>query len=270
MSVTTSGAAPADAHPDGARDEAPPGADAGVGRAPGRTFQMDGVDVPFEEGQSILAAALAAGHYIPYLCYHPEFKAHGSCKVCTVKVNGRTHASCTQPAHVGDVVVSNEAELNDSRKSLVQFLFTEGNHFCPSCEASGRCTLQAVGYQVGMDSAQYHPFFPDRPIDASHPDVLLEFNRCILCELCVRASTLVDKKSVFALSGRGIRKHLIVNSESGKLADTDISLDDKAMSVCPVGTILRKRQGFDVPIGERTYDARPIDEVAVRQAHKDK
>lgn len=228
-----------------------------------KTFQMDGHDVPFEEGQSILAAALAAGRYVPYLCYHPEFKPHGSCKVCTVKVNGRTQASCTTPAHEGDVVESNVDEMNELRKNLVQFLFTEGNHFCPSCEASGNCTLQAVGYELGMTSAHYSPLFPDRPVDASHPDVLLDFNRCILCELCVRASALVDGKNVFSLSGRGITKHLVVNAESGKLADTTLSVEDKAMSVCPVGVILRKRRGFKVPIGERKYDARPISEVAV-------
>ena len=215
------------------------------------TFQMDGVDVPFEPGQSILAAALAAGHYVPYLCYHPEFEPHGSCKVCTVKVNGRTQASCTMPARAGDVVESDVDELKELRKGLVQFLFTEGNHFCPSCEASGRCTLQAVGYELGMTTAHYGPMFPDRPVDASHPEVMLDFNRCILCELCVRASALVDRKSVFALSGRGGTKHLIVNAESGRLADTDLSADDKAVSVCPVGVILRKGRGFDVPIGER-------------------
>lgn len=232
---------------------------------PRPTFQMDGHDVPFDEGQSILAAALAAGRYVPYLCYHPEFQPHGSCKVCTVKINGRTHASCTTPAHEGDVVESNVDELNEMRKGLVQFLFTEGNHFCPSCEASGNCTLQAVGYDLGMTSAHYNPLFPDRPLDASHPEVLLDFNRCILCELCVRASALVDKKSVFSLAGRGIHKHLVVNAESGKLADTELSVDDKAMSVCPVGVILRKRRGFQVPIGERKYDERPIREVAVQK-----
>lgn len=241
-----------------------------TGRVPvieGRpTFRLDGNDVPFDEGQSILAAALAAGHYIPSLCYHPEFKPHGSCKVCTVRVNGRTQASCTQPARAGDVVEANVEELNGMRKGLVQFLFVEGNHFCPSCEASGNCKLQAVGYEVGLTTPQFNPLFPVRPLDASHPEVLLDFNRCILCELCVRASALVDKKDVFALSGRGIKKHLIVNAESGKLADTALSVDDKAMSVCPVGVILRKRRGFQVPIGQRRYDARPISEVAVAEA----
>ena len=57
-----------------------------------------------------------------------------------------------------------------------------------------------------------------------------------------------------------------MSSESGRLADTNLSVDDKAMSVCPVGVILRKRQGFATPIGERKYDAHPIREVAVAEA----
>ena len=226
------------------------------------TFELDGRPIPFTPGQSILQASLAAGVFIPHLCFHPEFKPHGSCKVCTVKVNGRATASCTTPAQEGQHVESNTAELNDTRRALVQFLFTEGNHFCPSCEQSGRCTLQATGYALGMTNPQFNPLFPNRPVDASHPDILLDFNRCILCELCVRASSEVDGKDVFALCGRGITKHLIVNAESGKLGDTELSVSDKAAEVCPVGVILRKRKGFDVPIGERRYDVRAIDDLA--------
>ena len=62
------------------------------------TFMLDGHEVPFEPGQSIMNAALAAGHYIPHLCHNPEFKPFGSCKICTVKVNGWPMASCTTPA----------------------------------------------------------------------------------------------------------------------------------------------------------------------------
>jgi len=230
------------------------------------TFQMDGNDVPFEPGQTILQAALAAGRYVPYLCFHPEFKAHGSCKVCTVRVNGHTAASCTTPARKDDAVECEVEDLAEMRRTLVQFLFTEGNHFCPSCEQSGNCTLQAVAYELGMTTAHFAPLFPDRPVDASHPEVLLDFNRCILCELCVRASALVDHKNVFSLAGRGIRKHLIVNAASGRLADTDLAVEDKAMSVCPVGVILRKRAGFQVPIGERKYDRHSIRELVAAAA----
>jgi [NiFe] hydrogenase diaphorase moiety small subunit len=230
------------------------------------TFLLDGEEVPFAPGQTVLQAALTAGRYIPHLCYHPEFTPHGSCKVCTAKVNGRTVASCTTPAEAAVEVESNTEELNDTRRTLVQMLFAEGNHFCPSCEKSGNCMLQALGYDLGVMTAGFRHLFPDRPVDASHPEILLDLNRCILCELCVRASRDVDGKSVFALAGRGLTKHLIVNSESGRLADTDVAVTDKAVAVCPVGVILRKRVGFAVPIGERRFDLRPISARALEDA----
>ncbi len=222
------------------------------------TFTLDGKTIPFTEGQTIIQAASAAGVFIPHLCYHPEFKPHGSCKLCTVKVNGRHTASCTMRAAPGMVVESETEEINAERRALTQMLFVEGNHFCPSCEKSGDCQLQATAYHLGMMSPHYDHFFPSRPVDASHPEVLLDFNRCILCSLCVRASRDVDGKNVFALSGRGIKTHLIVNAKSGQLGDTDFTLDDKAAQVCPVGVILKKRRGFAVPIGERKYDKAPI------------
>ncbi len=222
------------------------------------TFTLDGKTIPFTEGQTIIQAASAAGVFIPHLCYHPEFKPHGSCKLCTVKVNGRHTASCTMRAAPGMVVASETEEINAERRALTQMLFVEGNHFCPSCEKSGDCQLQATAYHLGMMSPHYDHFFPSRPVDASHPEVLLDFNRCILCSLCVRASRDVDGKNVFALSGRGIKTHLIVNAKSGQLGDTDFTLDDKAAQVCPVGVILKKRRGFAVPIGERKYDKAPI------------
>ena len=226
--------------------------------SPRPTFLLDGADVPFEPGQTVLQAALAAGRYIPHLCYHPEFTPHGSCKLCTARVDGRTVAACTTPAEPGLEVESATEELDGLRRTLVQMLFAEGNHFCPACERSGDCVLQALGYDLGVMTAGFRHLYPDRPVDASHADILVDFNRCVLCELCVRASRDVDGKNVFALSGRGLDKHLIVNSASGLLADTDVAATDQAVAVCPVGAILPKRVGFRVPIGRRRYDLSPI------------
>ncbi len=230
------------------------------------TFQLDGAEVPFQPGQTVLQAALSAGRYVPHLCYHPEFQPHGSCKVCTVRIGGRTASACTIPAEPGVQIESNTEDLNALRRTLVQMLFVEGNHFCPSCEVSGNCQLQATGYVLGMMTPRFSEFYPDRPLDSSHPDILLDFNRCILCELCVRASSEVDGKHVFALAGRGITKHLIVNAESGLLKDTEMALEDKAMQVCPVGVILRKSAGFGPPIGQRRYDQRPVSAQALDDA----
>jgi [NiFe] hydrogenase diaphorase moiety small subunit len=145
-------------------------------------------------------------------------------------------------------------------------LLVEGNHFCPTCEKSGNCMLQALGYELDVMGPHFAQMFSKRELDASHPEILLDFNRCILCELCVRASAEVDQKDVFAISGRGHTKHLIVNSESGQLGDTNFSANDKAAHVCPVGVILHKRHGFEVPIGQRKYDAEPISAHPEREA----
>ena len=225
------------------------------------TFSLDGADVPFQEGETVLQAATYAGHYIPHLCWHPDFPAHGSCRLCTVKVNGRAGAACTLKAAGGQAVESNTPPLNAQRKTLLQMLFVEGNHFCPSCEKSGDCKLQATAYEMGMKGPHFEEFYPDRPVDASHPDILLDFNRCILCELCVRASRDEDHKNVFDIGGHGIHTRLLVNSESGQLVDTPMTLQDRAASICPVGVILPKRRGFPTPIGQRRFDIHPVSEL---------
>jgi [NiFe] hydrogenase diaphorase moiety small subunit len=223
-------------------------------------FRLDGEELPFQPGDSILQAATRAHRYIPHLCWHPEFGAHGSCRLCTIKINGHAGAACTTQAAAGLEVLSHTEEIEGQRKTLLQMLFVEGNHFCPSCEKSGDCLLQATAYQLGMEGPHFEEFYPDRQVDASHADILLDFNRCILCELCVKASHEVDGKDVFAMGGRGLATRLLVNSASGKLADSAMALSDRAANICPVGVILPKRRGFAVPIGQRRFDAKSVAE----------
>jgi [NiFe] hydrogenase diaphorase moiety small subunit len=84
----------------------------------------------------------------------------------------------------------------------------------------------------------------------------------------VRASRDVDHKNVFAVVGRGINSHLVVNSDTGKLGDSAFSADDKAAHVCPVGSILPKNRGYDKPIGERLYDRQPVSVVGDVARHE--
>ena len=231
------------------------------------TFTIDELPIPFTSGQTILEAAKAAGIYIPHLCYHPEFQAHGGCKMCTVMVNGKPQTACTHKAAAEQEVEVDTPELNSMRRTLVQMMFIEGNHFCPGCEKSGDCQLQALAYEYEMLSPHFVEFYPHRDIDASHPDVMIEFNRCVLCELCVRASRDVDHKEVFAIAGRGQNAKLIINSPTGKLGDSALAVTDRAAHVCPVGAIIVKRVGFAAsPIGERKYDRGSISaEVETRE-----
>lgn len=229
------------------------------------TLSIDGQTIPFEDGQTVIEAASAAGVYIPHLCHKPGYTPHGSCKLCTVKVNGRNCSACTFPAADGQTIINNSAELLHDRRRITQMLFVEGNHYCPSCEKTGHCDLQGVAYHLNMLDNHFPHFYPQREVDASHPDILIDHNRCIFCNLCVRASQQKDGKQVFAIAGRGINKRLIVNSPSGKLKDSDIHVDDQAAHVCPTGAILIKRTGYQVPIGQRRYDHQPISEVALAE-----
>ena len=225
------------------------------------TFRLDGVAIEFSDGDTIMDAALRAGAYIPHLCHNPEFTPHGSCRVCVVEINGRQVSACTQPAAAGLDVDNSSDAIVEERRNLLQMLFVEGNHVCPGCEVSGSCQLQAVAYYCNMLSPHYTHFFPRREVDASHPDIVIDFNRCILCELCVRASRDVDGKNVFSVSGRGIGSHLVINSPSGKLGESDFSATDKAAHVCPVGAILHRNRGYGRPIGKRLYDLQSVSVV---------
>ncbi|HOJ02957.1 MAG TPA: 2Fe-2S iron-sulfur cluster-binding protein [Bacteroidota bacterium] len=222
------------------------------------TFEIDGIEVKAAEGQTIMQAADEAGMYIPRLCAMEGLIPFGSCRVCTVKVNGRFQTACTQPVAENLVVENDTEELLELRRNLVDMLFVEGNHFCMFCEKSGNCELQAMAYRLGITAPKYPYMFPaDRKIDASHPDIFLDHNRCILCARCVRASRDLDGKNVFQFVGRGKHKHIAVNARA-RLSDTNADVADQAVAACPVGAILTKRVGYAVPVGQRKYDHEPI------------
>jgi [NiFe] hydrogenase diaphorase moiety small subunit len=225
---------------------------------PGGSFVLDGREVVFAAGDTVLQAARLAGHHIPHLCWHERLGRIGACRLCVVKVDGRLAAACTTPAQAGATIENRTDELDARRRLLLQMLFVEGNHFCPSCEKSGDCLLQATAYEMGMLGPHFEEFSPRRPVDASHPDTWLDFNRCILCKLCVRASREVDHKGVFAVGGHGVSSRILINSPSGRLGDSRFEASDFAAGVCPVGAILPKRRGFQVPIGERRFDRAPV------------
>ncbi len=229
------------------------------------TITIDGQEIPFLAGQTIMDAALAAGVYIPHLCHRQGLTPHGSCKLCVVDIASRSASACTMPAVAGQQISNNTPALNEVRKTITQMLFIEGNHICPSCEKCGDCTLQAMAYHLGMLDGHFPQFFQRREVDASHPTVMLDRDRCILCELCVRASREVDGKNVFAIAGRGINAHLIVNSASGKLVDSDLETSDMAAHICPVGAILIKEHGYEVPIGQRTFDLHQVSEIGLEK-----
>jgi [NiFe] hydrogenase diaphorase moiety small subunit len=221
------------------------------------TITIDGRDIEARPGQSILEAAQSAGVYIPRLCYMKGLVPHGSCRVCTVLVNGRPQSACTQPVAPGMIIENDTERMLNLRRNIIDMLFVEGNHYCMFCEKSGNCELQALAYRFGITAPKYPYLWPEREVDASHPDVWVDRNRCILCGRCVRASRDVDGKHVFEFVNRSGDKSIAVDAKA-RLADTDLDVTDKAVAACPVGALLAKRVGYAVPVGKRRYDQEPI------------
>ncbi len=219
-------------------------------------FTIDGKECEGEKGQYLVDVAAENGVYIPVLCHWKDVIPAGSCRICTVKVNGRYVAACTTPVEDGCSVENNSPELQDIRKAIVEMLFVEGNHFCPSCEKSGDCDLQGLGYLYQMMVPRFPYAFERRELDASSPKIFLEKNRCIFCKRCIRMIKDEQGKSYFAFKGRG--KDLEISMDKTLAPGLSEELAQKAMDICPVGAILRKEVGFATPIGKRKYDNVPI------------
>ncbi len=219
-------------------------------------FTIDGVECIAAKDQYIIDAAKENGIYIPSLCNYPGVKPKGSCRICTIKVNRRLMTACTTPIAEKMEIENNTDELNELRKSIIELLFIEGNHFCPACEKSGNCELQALAYRFNMMAPRFPYNFPQREVDASNPKLIKDQNRCILCKRCIRAIQDDRGRSIFAYRRRSHHVEIVLDPKIGK--DLSDELAQKAVDVCPVGALLIREKGFDVPIGERKYDKMPI------------
>ena len=233
------------------------------------SLTIDRQEIQAEKGQTIQQAAQKNGIYIPTLCaLHADQQnglqhdlAPGTCRICTVKANGRTTAACTTPVSQGLVVENDTPELNDLRKTIVELLFVEGNHFCPSCEKSGSCDLQALAYRYQMLAPRFHYAFAPREVNADSPQLLLDGNRCILCRRCVLAIRTEKGQPLFVFANRGDKSRITMDTEL--IHDISEELAQQAMEICPVGAIIRKEKGFDIPFGQRKYDHSPIGSISL-------
>ena len=228
---------------------------------------IDGVEVCAQDGENIIDVAAQNGVYIPSLCYVKGKPCLGTCRTCSVKVNGNVMAAGTIPVGEGMEVEVNEPEVTDMRKALVELLFAEGNHNCPSCEKSGRCELQATGYEVDMMVSRFPYRFTPRVVDHASKTVWLERDRCIFCQRCVdmvRDETTQQK--IFSIKGRGSNARIEINA---KLANAMTPQQVRyASDLCPVGCIVDKTQGYDMPIGKRKFEVKSIKDRALERAHR--
>lgn len=219
-------------------------------------FKIDGAECMAAAGTFIVDAAKQNGIYIPTLCNMAGVKPQGACRICTVKINGRLMTSCTTPVTDGMEIENNSTDIVELRKSIVELLFVSGNHFCPACEKSGNCELQALAYIYQMMVPRFPYDFPRREVDASSPYIIKDQNRCVYCKRCIKSVKDDEGRSYFAFKHRGNHLEVVLDEEMGKTIT--IEKAELAMQNCPVGSILVKEKGFIQPIGERKFDKQPI------------
>ena len=207
-----------------------------------RTLTIDGRDVAMATGATLLAAAREVGVPIPTLCHLEGLSPVAACRLCLVEIegSGKLQPACLTPVAEGMVVHTDTPRLQDYRRTVIEMLFTEGNHICAICVANGHCELQDRAVEVGMDHSRLPYRHPDRPVDLSHPLFGLDHNRCILCTRCVRVCDEVEGAHVWDVGWRGEHCRIIsgLNQPWGAVdACTDCG---KCVQVCPTGALFDK------------------------------
>lgn len=206
------------------------------------TFILNGRPVPFQPGQSILAAARDNGVHIPTLCYLKEAAPSGACRVCLVEVKGaRTlMASCSTPAAPGMEVQTDTPRIHEARKLVIELLLSAGRHDCLLCEASGECSLQELAYRYQVDGSRFPKKEDFYPTDDLNPFIVRDFSRCILCGRCVQACNQVVVNRAISHGYRG-KDSKIVTGGDGTYKDSDCVFCGQCVEVCPTGSLTEKK-----------------------------
>jgi [NiFe] hydrogenase diaphorase moiety small subunit len=219
------------------------------------TISIDGNKYQVAEGEPLVKCAERLGHFIPTLCDFKHLMPSGTCRICNVKVNGHFESACMLKTRDGMEIENNSEEVIDLRKSVIEMMFVEGNHICPVCEKSGNCQLQSLAYNYQLAVSRFPRLYPKRQLDASAPNLMVEYNRCIQCRRCVRGIRTEDDEPFFFFESRGTNVKLVIDpSQYDKLTP---EIASAASAICPVGALLKKEPGYQVPIGERQYDKIP-------------
>ncbi len=208
---------------------------------------INGQQVQWEAGETILAVAKRNGIYIPTLCYHPRLSPTGACRVCLVEVKGMPTlvASCTMPVSEGMVIKTDTERVKEARRLVVELLLSRHKMDCLTCESNGRCELQDLAYALGIerDKIGFEITEPSETIDESSPVIIRDPNKCILCGRCVRACQEVRLRGVIGFANRGY--DLMVSAGADlPLSESECASCGECVQVCPVGALTEKLSRF--------------------------
>lgn len=202
---------------------------------------VDGQKLQVPQNSTVLEAALTAGIKIPTLCYHPELRPEGNCRVCMVEVKGARSlvASCVYPVNEGMVVNTNSAAVREARKTVVELLLANHPQDCLSCQRNLNCELQTIAANLGIRRIRFEGEKKSYPLDNSNPSLVRDQNKCILCGRCVRACSERQGVNVYSFANRGFKTTVVPAFNQG-LDKVACTYCGQCASVCPTGAIVVK------------------------------
>jgi formate dehydrogenase major subunit len=208
------------------------------------TLTIDGEEVQAPEGTSVMRAAAEAGLKIPRLCATDQLEAFGSCRLCLVQIEGMKGlpASCTTPVAQGMKVTTQNRQIADVRRGVMELYISDHPLDCLTCPANGHCELQDMAGVVGLREVRYG-YEGENHLsavkDESNPYFTFDPSKCIVCSRCVRACDERQGTLALTIQGRAFGSS-VAASQDEPFMDSECVSCGACVQACPTATLTEK------------------------------
>jgi NADH-quinone oxidoreductase subunit G len=207
------------------------------------TVTIDGTEVRVPKGTLLVEAAKSIHCDIPVYCYHEKLGPAGLCRICLVEIEGmpKLQIACNTPVADGMKVHTTNGRVDDGRRAILEFFLLNHPLDCPICDKGGECDLQdyAMAYGQGA-SRMVEPKLPKPKAVDLGPTIVLDEERCIVCQRCVRFDDVITREQSLRTEDRGA--HTLIATATGKPYVSDFT--GNVTELCPVGALTSKTYRF--------------------------
>jgi NADH-quinone oxidoreductase subunit G len=223
-------------------------------------IKVNGKEIEFEKGMTVLQACELADVEIPRFCYHEKLSIAGNCRMCLVEMekSAKPIASCAMPAAEGMNIKTNTPFVEKARKGIMEFLLVNHPLDCPVCDQGGECDLQDQSLYYGVDKSRFLENKRDVKEKYMGPLIKTHMTRCIHCTRCVRFATEVAGVPEIGAIGRG--ENMEITTYLEKSMESELSAN--VIDLCPVGALTSKPYAFEA----RPWELKKTESVDVMDA----